>query len=332
MVELARRDPHVTAVELSRNHGHQLALTAGLSLCAGERVLIIDDDLQDPPELLGAMMRMMDEGADVVYGQRNSRAGEGWAKRTSASLFYRLLRALTDIEIPVDAGEFRLMSRRALQAFLAMPERHRFVCGMVSWVGFKQVPVRYDRAERFAGASSYRLRDMVRLAIDAITGFSMRPLRLANYLCLLLALAALLTLGYAISQWLVGSTVPGWTSVMAVVLLLGSIQMMVLAVMCEYLGRLFMEAKHRPLFLIDRIVRSDQVISAEQLLPQAEPPVWATVTNSTRWTGTDGDGDAVSSRAAAPGRAAGARARARPGAKASGSAGRLPKAPAAGRA
>ena len=259
---LARRDPHFVGVKLSRNYGHQLALTAGLWVCRGERVLIIDADLQDPPELLGAMMALMDQGADIVYGQRIARAGETWSKRATAGLFYRALRRLSDVDIPLDSGDFRLMNRRSLAALLAMPEAHRFVRGMVSWIGFKQVALPYDRAERFRGATKYPWRKMLRLASDAVTGFSIQPLRLANYLSLFLAVCSLLTLGYVLYQWAAGATVPGWTSVMTVVLLLGSFQMLVLAIMCAYLGRLFMEAKRRPLFVIDRVVRGDPVATA----------------------------------------------------------------------
>jgi glycosyltransferase involved in cell wall biosynthesis len=269
LAELAHRDPHVVGVKLSRNYGHQLALTAGLSVCRGERTLIVDADLQDPPELLGAMMALMDEGADVVYGQRITRAGETWWKRATASLFYRVLRGLSAVEVPLDSGEFRLMNRRSLAALLAMPEAHRFLRGMVSWIGFKQVALPYERAGHFRGATKYPWRRMLRLASDGITGFSVRPLQLANYLSLLLVVCSLLVLGYAIFQWFQGATVPGWTSVMTVVLVLGSFQMLVLAIMCAYLGRLFMESKRRPLFLIDRIIRGDTVatMTAESMAP-----------------------------------------------------------------
>jgi polyisoprenyl-phosphate glycosyltransferase len=269
--ELARVDRHFVGVKLSRNYGHQLALTAGLWVCRGQRVLIIDADLQDPPELLGAMMALMDQGADIVYGQRIARAGESWAKRATAGLFYRALHRLSDVEIPLDSGDFRLMNRHSLAALLAMPEAHRFVRGMVSWIGFRQVALPYQRAERFRGKTKYPWRKMFRLASDAITGFSVRPLRLAKYFSVLLAVCSLLTLGYALYQWAAGATVPGWTSVMTVVLLLGSFQMLVLAIMCGYLGRLFMEAKRRPLFVIDRVIRGDAVaLSATEPFPGYE--------------------------------------------------------------
>jgi dolichol-phosphate mannosyltransferase len=253
---MAEADPHIVGINLARNHGHQLALTAGLSVCRGERVLIIDADLQDPPELLGPMMALMDEGYDVVYGTREDRAGESWFKKASASLFYRLLGRLTDIEIPVDTGDFRLISRRALDVLNAMPEQHRFIRGMVSWIGFRQAPLRYERAARFAGRTKYSLAKMIRFALDAITGFSIRPLRLASWFGGLFGLVGLVVLIYVMGAWAAGSVVPGWTSLMVVVLILGSIQLFMVGLMGEYIGRLYVEAKRRPLFIIEDIVRA----------------------------------------------------------------------------
>ena len=205
MTALAARDPALVAVDLSRNHGHQMALTAGLDLCRGERVLIIDADLQDPPELLPDMIATMErEGADVVYAVRRHRSGETPFKRATASAFYRLLRSMTDTDIPVDTGDFRLMSRRALDTFLAMPEQARFIRGMVAWIGFRQVPIAYDRAERVAGSSKYPFGKMVRFALDALTGFSTAPLRLASHIGLALVAATVLLLGYVMIGWLVG--------------------------------------------------------------------------------------------------------------------------------
>ncbi len=257
IVSLITGDPHVIGVNLSRNHGHQLALSAGLSVCRGRRVLIIDADLQDPPELLAEMMALMNDGADVVYGQRQSRSGETWLKRASAAAFYRILKRLVDIDIPLDTGDFRLMNRRALDILNAMPERQRFIRGMVSWIGLDQRPVRYRRERRFAGQTKYPLRRMLRLGVDAITGFSIRPLRIAVHFGLLFGLGGFALLVYVLYTWLIGRTVAGWTSVMTVVLLLGSVQLLVLGVFGEYLGRLYMESKHRPLFVIDSIVRND---------------------------------------------------------------------------
>jgi dolichol-phosphate mannosyltransferase len=257
--ELARGDAAVVGVDLSRHHGHQLALSAGLSLCRGKRVLLIDADLQDPPELLPHMMKLMDEGADVVYGQRLSRSGESGFKRLSASAFHWLFARLADVGIPPDAGDFRLISRRALEVLLQMPEQHRFVRGMVSWIGFRQVPIRYDRAERYGGRTKYPLARMLGFAMDAITSSSIRPLRLASACGALLALAALGLLGWAALRALAfGGSVSGWVGLLIAMLLLGSAQMLFLGLLGEYLGRLFLEARRRPLFVIREVVRGSE--------------------------------------------------------------------------
>ena len=254
MQRMASEDPHVVAINLSRNHGHQLALTAGLDLCCGDTILIIDADLQDPPELLPAMLACMrDQQADVVYGVRKSRAGETAFKRATAHGFYRLLSRATDVDIPVDAGDFRLMSRRALDALLAMPEQARFIRGMVAWIGFRQVPFAYDRQERFAGETKYPFKRMLRFALDALTGFSSAPLKLASYAGLWLAAGSVLLILYIAYAWIAGESIQGWTSLMAVVLVLGSVQMFVLALMGEYIGRLYNEAKGRPLYIVQEV-------------------------------------------------------------------------------
>ena len=254
MQAITRTDGHVLAVNLSRNHGHQLALTAGLDLCRGDHVLIIDADLQDPPELLPQMLETMRrENADVVYGVRKSRSGETAFKRATAHGFYRLLSRATEVNIPVDAGDFRLMSRRALDAFLAMPEQARFIRGMVAWIGFKQVPFAYDRAERFAGETKYPLSKMMRFAFDALTGFSSAPLKLASHAGMWLAAGSILLIVYIAYAWLSGHSIQGWTSLMLVVVVLGAVQMFVLALMGEYIGRLYNEAKRRPLYIVQEI-------------------------------------------------------------------------------
>jgi len=256
MLAQAAQDAHLVCINLSRNHGHQLALTAGLQFCRGERIFILDADLQDPPELLPEMMRRMDGGCDVVYGQRVKRTGEGWFKQLAALVFYRILNRLVDIEIPVDTGDFRLMSRRALETLNGMPEHHRFIRGMVSWIGLRQEPLRYERAPRFAGETKYPLAKMLRLAFDAITSFSVRPLRVASYLGIAVGFFALLMLVYVFVRWIHGNTVEGWASVMAALLVIGSGQLFVAGVMGEYLGRLYIESKHRPLFVIQDVVRN----------------------------------------------------------------------------
>jgi len=250
---LSAQDTHVVAVDLARNYGHQIALSAGLELCGGRRVLILDADLQDPPELLGRFMVRMDEGFDVVYGQRRSRAGETWFKRASAAAFYRMLRSAVDIDIALDSGDFRLMNRRAVDHLNAMPERYRFVRGMVSWIGLRQAALVYDRQPRTAGTTNYPLRRMILLAVDAMTSFSVAPLRFASHLGMAFGVLGLFALGYTLFAWAAGKALPGWTSLAAITLIMGSVQLMVLGIFGEYLGRMYMEGKRRPLFIVNEI-------------------------------------------------------------------------------
>jgi dolichol-phosphate mannosyltransferase len=252
--EFAFFDSSVVAVDLSRNHGHQLALSAGLSLARGERVLVIDADLQDPPELLPEMMRLMDGGADVVYGQRVERDGETWFKKMSARTFYRLLLRMTDVPIPPDTGDFRLMNRQVVDALLAMPEQQRFIRGMVAWVGFRQVALEYRRDRRFAGETKYPVHKMLTFAMDAITGFSITPLRISLYAAFLfIGFAAFLIIGVFFA-WLYKGTVPGWTSIFLGMLIFSSVQLFCIGLIGEYLGRVYTQTKGRPLFIIREIV------------------------------------------------------------------------------
>ena len=277
MQRLSAADPHLVAINLSRNHGHQLALTAGLDLCAGEQILIIDADLQDPPELLTDMRKAMaDQQADVVYAVRRKREGESIFKKATAAIFYRMLDRITDTPIPLDTGDFRLMSRRALEAFLSLPEQARFIRGMVAWIGFRQVPFVYDRAERLAGETKYPLGKMVRFALDAVTGFSTAPLRFASHVGLALTGASLLLFVYIAIGFFTGSAVQGWTSTMLVVVLLGAVQMFVLGMIGEYLGRLYVESKRRPLYLVADIAgpvqgKATLGYRAEVAAPAARP-------------------------------------------------------------
>ena len=251
---LASSNNQVVGLRLMRNYGHQFAFTAGLAVCRGRRVMLIDADLQDPPELLGEMMELMDGGADVVYGQRLSRQGESWFKRATAGAFYRTLSRLTSVPIPSDTGDFRLMSRRVVDILLVMPERERFIRGMVSWIGGRQVPVGYDRAPRKEGKTKYSLPKMMNLAADAVTGFSVVPLRLAFVLALVVAAIAILLVAYAFSTWLMGHTVPGWTSTILLICFFASAQLSVLGIIGEYVGRLMKETKGRPGYLVDTMV------------------------------------------------------------------------------
>lgn len=255
--EIARQSvahPTVRGLRLSRNFGHQAALTAGLRLSRGNRVLILDADLQDPPELLGRMMAALDAGHDVAYGQREVRQGDGPLKRLTAWAYYRLLNFLSEVPLPLDTGDFRLMSRRAVDAFLSLPEHGRFVRGMVAWIGFSQAPVPYAREPRFAGQSKYGARQMLRLAMEGITSFSLRPLRLGLLLGGIMLLVSLALLLLVLGTWLFGYTVRGWTSILVVLLGIGGVQTLLLGVIGEYVGKIFVEAKARPIYLVREIL------------------------------------------------------------------------------
>lgn len=257
--DLVRRNPRVLGVDLSRNHGHQLAVTAGLQVSRGELVMIIDADLQDPPELLGEMVAKIEQGYDVVYGQRTHRHGESAFKRGTAALFYKLLNRLAEHEIPLDTGDFRLMTRRVVDQLNAMPERFRFIRGMVSWIGFEQTAIEYERDPRAAGETHYPLTRMIRLALDAITSFSTLPLRMASHLGMVMGLIGFAMLGWAVLAWLNHGTVSGWTSMIAVMLIMGSVQLIILGVFGDYLGRLYLENKRRPLFIVRELRSQDPV-------------------------------------------------------------------------
>lgn len=255
LLALAQRFPEVIVVRLSRNFGHQLALTAGLEICRGARILMLDADLQDPPELIVEMMSIMDQGADVVFGKRIERKGESAFKLFTARWFYRVLNRLTDIEIPHEVGDFRLVSRQVLEALKTLPEQHRFVRGMVSWLGFEQVALPYVRQQRFAGETKYPFRKMMRLAVDAITGFSIIPLRASLWLAGAGFLTAMVVTAYALISWLFYDAVRGWASLAVVIALFASAQLLCLGILGEYVGRMFIELKARPLVIVRSIER-----------------------------------------------------------------------------
>lgn len=250
IIATAALERDVLGVRLRRNHGHQLALSAGINASRGDLVLLIDADLQDPPELLPSMIEVMRaQQADVVYGHRRARAGETWFKRASASAFYAVLSWLADVELPRNSGDFRLISRVVADALCQMPERHRYVRGMIAWLGGRQIAFVYDRAERHGGVSKYPLRKMLGLATDALTGYSRRPLQLATVLGVICgALSGGLGL-YAIAGWLWDVTLPGWTSLMVAMGFLSAMQFFLLGLLGEYIGRLYDEILQRPLFL-----------------------------------------------------------------------------------
>ncbi len=248
--DLAARDPRVSGIRFARNFGHQAALTAGVDAATGRAVVIIDGDLQDPPEVIPEMVARWREGAEVVYGQREEREGETWFKLTTAALFYRLLRGITNVEIPVDTGDFRLMGPRAVTAFRALPERNRFIRGLVSWIGFEQTAVRYKRQARLQGETKFPVRKMLRFALDGITSFSFLPLRLATWTGFAVSLFAFLYILVVIVLKAMGISWPGYSSLMASILFLGGVQLLMIGIMGEYLGRIFDEVKRRPLYLV----------------------------------------------------------------------------------
>ncbi len=251
LVELHQRDPRVKLVNFSRNFGHQIAITAGMDYAQGDAVVIIDADLQDPPELITEMVAKWREGYEVVYAVRREREGETAFKLWTASLFYRLLRRITDVDIPLDAGDFRLMDRRVVLTMRRLREKHRFMRGLSSWVGFKQVGVEYDRAQRYAGETKYPLRKMMRLTMDAITSFSYLPLRLSTYFGFLLAGLSLLGILVTVALRLSGNNAfYGQATTLVSVLFLGGIQLIFLGIMGEYLGRIYDEVKNRPLYIV----------------------------------------------------------------------------------
>ena len=245
-------NPRVAFVMLSRNFGKELALTAGLQAATGDCVIVIDADLQDPPELIGQMLTAWRHGVDVVNMQRESREGETWFKKTSAHLFYRLLERLSDVPIPRDVGDFRLLSRRALDALNRLPERNRYMKGLFAWVGFGQVTIRYARAERARGEAKQNYLRLFGLAIEGITSFTVAPLRLASLTGLLVAGTAFaLTVFYAVKALMYGDLVQGFPTLVVAVLGLGGLQLLSIGILGEYLGRTYVEVKGRPLFLIE---------------------------------------------------------------------------------
>ena len=257
--ELQRR-PNIVLVNLSRNFGHQLAATAGVELAQGDAVVLMDGDLQDPPELIEQFVEKWRQGYDVVYAVRRTRKGESAFKLFTARLFYRTIKRLTKVSIPVDTGDFRLMSRRVVDALKRTPERHRFLRGLVSWVGYNQTGVEYDRDIRHSGSTKYPLPKMMRFAIDGITSFSDVPLRFASYLgfvsSLIAFVYALIVVGFKLFGHNAPYYTPGWASTIVAVLFLGGVQLISLGILGEYIGRIYDEVKGRPLYLISDIERS----------------------------------------------------------------------------
>jgi glycosyltransferase involved in cell wall biosynthesis len=269
-------EPRYKVLSFARNFGHQAAITAGLDYARGKAVVVLDADLQDPPEVILEMVAKWREGFDVVYGKRRSRAGESFMKLLTAKWFYRLFAAMIPIEVPLDTGDFRLMSRRVVVALRELKETHRFVRGLVAWVGFKQTAVLYDRPGRFAGETKYPLRKMLRFAVDGITSFSVLPLRFATYLGMIISLASVGVAVWALlAKYVFRVTVQGWTAEVVLVSLLAAVQLIMIGILGEYIGRIYEEVKKRPLYIVSDLVSLDRRPddnALEEVTPPSSPP------------------------------------------------------------
>ncbi|PFN99441.1 glycosyltransferase [Bacillus sp. AFS076308] len=265
LIEIGITDARVKLINFSRNFGHQVAISAGMDYAQGEAVVIIDADLQDPPELILDMIEKWMEGYEVVYAKRLSRKGESFFKKKSASLFYRTLRSMTDIDIPLDTGDFRLMDRKVVQQMKGLREKNRFVRGMASWVGFRQTAIEYERDERAAGETKYPLKRMLKLSMDGITSFSYKPLKLASYAGGLLAITGLIYMFYVFYlKIFTEATIPGWSSLIIIQLFFSSFVLILLGVMGEYIGRIYDETKNRPLYIVRDQYGMDEIKSIRQ--------------------------------------------------------------------
>lgn len=250
--ELAEKDSHVKYLSFSRNFGHQIAVSAGLDFCTGEAVVIIDGDLQDPPELISKMYERYKEGYKVVYAKRKTREGETWFKKATAKIFYRLLASMTSIDIPVDVGDFRLIDRVIVEHLRNMPEKSKYIRGQIAWIGYKQTFVEYHRDARLYGTTSYPLKKMLRFALDGITAFSDKPLKIASGLGIFSAIVSLLALVYAlVSHFCFHATITGWTSLILSVLFIGGVQLITIGIIGEYIARINNDVRNRPLYILD---------------------------------------------------------------------------------
>ncbi|MCB0707673.1 MAG: glycosyltransferase family 2 protein [Saprospiraceae bacterium] len=249
--DLASKYPEVRYLDFSRNFGHQIAVTAGLDRVEGEAVVIIDADLQDPPELIPDMYARMKDGFEVVYARRKSRKGESWFKRATAKWFYRVLARITSVEIPVDTGDFRIMDRKILDVLKQMPEKNKYLRGQIAWIGFRQTYIEYERQERHAGETGYTFRKMLRFALDGITGFSDFPLKIVTYFGFLVTAFAFFVAIYVLySRFVSGNYVQGWSSLMISLLFIGGVQMIAIGIIGEYLSRMNTNVRNRPLYII----------------------------------------------------------------------------------
>lgn len=249
--ELAAKNTFVKFIDFSRNFGHQIAVTAGIDYSSGEYIVIIDADLQDPPELIPVMYEKMKEGYEVVYARRRKRAGESYMKKITAKVFYRILAKLTSVDIPVDTGDFRIMHRKVAEVLMKMSEQQKFLRGQIAWIGFNQTYIEYDREERFAGDTGYPYKKMIRFALDGITSFSNVPLKFATFTGFIVSGITFIMALYALySRFISKQYVPGWTSLMLAVLFIGGVQLISIGIIGEYISRLGSNIRNRPLYII----------------------------------------------------------------------------------
>ncbi|MGI6085078.1 MAG: glycosyltransferase family 2 protein [Acetivibrionales bacterium] len=258
--ELCNKNKNIKMIDFARNFGHQIAITAGMDYAAGDCIVIIDGDLQDPPELIPDMIKIWHDGYDVVYGRRKSRQGETFFKKFTAKVFYRILHSLTSVDIPVDTGDFRLIDRRVCEALKQLPERSRYVRGLMSWVGFRQTAIEFERSKRFAGETKYPLKKMLKLAMDGIMSFSYKPLKFASYIGSILSGISFLYLIFVVVQKLFfpETSQSGWASLIAVSLFFNGIILLMLGIIGEYIGRIYDEAKGRPLYIISELKNMEE--------------------------------------------------------------------------
>lgn len=254
LVDIAKKDKSVKVISLSRNFGHQAAVTAGLKYTSGDAVVIMDADMQDPPEVIEEMIKLWEDGNEVIYAKRKARKGETAFKLFTAKMFYKVLNGLSDVEIPKDTGDFRLADKKVIDVINSLPEHNKFLRGLFSWVGFKQVPLEYERNERFAGKTKYPLKKMLKLASDGITSFSTKPLKMLGIIGMISVLISVLILIYALVSYIfnLNQLAAGWTSLMVTITFLSGIQLLSIWLISEYIGKIYDESKGRPEYIVDK--------------------------------------------------------------------------------
>lgn len=257
---ISKKDSNVKIISFSRNFGHQVAVTAGIQYVTGDAVVIIDADLQDPPELIPEMLKLWEQGNEVIYGKRKIRVGESKFKLLTAKMFYKTLNALSDVEIPKDTGDFRLVDKKVIDVVNAMPEHNKFLRGLFSWVGFKQTAYEYERKERFAGKTKYPLKKMLKLAADGIISFSTKPLKIVGGLGIISIILSLVILIYSLISYIfqLNNLTAGWTSIMVAITLFSGVQLLSIWIMSEYIARIYDETKNRPQYVIDKKINIDE--------------------------------------------------------------------------